>query len=88
VISAVAVNLQEQGHVFEADGEVKPTSRGQNKPHFSRTSDDERVPYVKSERMGWEKGINEELAAIAAEKRRPFIASMSVSFTLPITLLA
>lgn len=76
VISAVAVNLHEHSQVLDIDVEMKPPSRAQNRKYFSRTSDDEKKLYVKSARIAWENGINEELAAIAAEKRRPFIALM------------
>jgi hypothetical protein len=38
----------------------------------ARVSEMEKIPMIKSARIAWENGINEELIAIAAEKQRPF----------------
>lgn len=38
----------------------------------ARVSELEKIPMIKSARIAWENGINEELVAIAAEKQRPF----------------
>ena len=67
--------------MLESEHNSKQTSKCE-RLQYSRTSDDEKLPYVKAARQSWEQGINEELAAIAAEKRRPFMASMWVHIDL------
>lgn len=48
----------------------------------ARTSDLEKVAAVKSARIAWENGINEELVAIATEKQRPFAMLLFVTFVI------
>lgn len=43
----------------------------QNTPH-ARTSKHEKVSYIQTARINWEKGILEELNAIILETKRPF----------------
>ena len=69
------VRLHERS-VVEDDSGQPGTLKGAGKSHISRTSRDERLPYIRSARAAWEQGINEELMAIAEEKKKPFICLM------------
>mmetsp|Transcript_403 Transcript_403/g.755 ORF Transcript_403/g.755 Transcript_403/m.755 type:complete len:566 (+) Transcript_403:85-1782(+) len=86
ILASITVRLLEKNRPIEA--QIKPrivactggndvAGSTDSRPLYCRFSEHERMPPFKTARLAWEQGINEELVAIAAEKKKPFANLMS-----------